>query len=389
MKAPKVIGLVVLSFFLFMSLSAFGLAFTINSTLLNKNFLPNEVDRLDIGPLEADAVEASGTDLSPDIRDAVVRTATALEPQVKAQFRAANYKIYAYLLGRTKTLDLGQILKETILNKEFVASVENEAGVVALARQSLRDELADLIPSGLRQLTVYLDQAMPSLDPWLRQQIDAASEPVIDFLVGDSPTLDLTISLSEMKPVLRGAVRTAFLRSPPAELAGVSQAELDIFFNQYYGEFERQTPNTATVDPATLGLSSSTSLAQGLSDGEAGLERARTAIGQFRLYYILSIVVMVILALGIAFLHHEVKGATRDLGIVLLSYGFLEFMGILVAGYIIAGISVAGLPPAVQSWLPGLYWDVFRPLQILCAVLAILGLGMVLVSVLYRRRAAA
>lgn len=389
MKALKVVALVVLGFLLFISLSAFGLAFSVSNTVLNKSFLPNEVDRLDLGPVLTQAVEMGASDLPPDIRDAVVRTATSLQPQVKAQFRAADYAIYAYLLGETNTIDLSAVLKATILNRSFIASVANEADVLTLARQSLRNELADLIPPGQQQLVVYLDHAMPSLDPWLKQQIDAATGPVVDYLVGDSSRLNLSISLAAMKTTLRDSARSAFLRAPPPQLAGTSQAQLDVIFNQYYDPFAAQIPSSATIDPSTLGLSSSTSMAQSLSDAEAGLARARTEIGRFRLYYILLMIVILVLVLGIALIHHEVKAAARDLGIIFLIYGFLEFIGALVSVFVLTGTNISGLPEAVQSWLPRVYRDIFRPIEILSGALAIIGLGLIICSAVYRRRNAA
>ena len=386
MKALKVVSLVVLGFVLFMSLTAFGIAFTLNSTVLNRDFLPNELDRLDIGPLVTEGVEIGTSDLPPDIRDAVARTVTKLEPQVRAQFRAADYKVYAYLLGQTDVLDLSQVLKDTILNKGFVASVENEADVLTLARQSLRNELADLIPPSVSQFVVYLDQAMPSLDPWLKQQIDAATGPVIDYLVGDAPSLHLVISLDQMKTTLRASARAAFLKSPPTQLAGSSQPQLDAVFSQYYALFAAQIPATTTIDPASLGLGTSTSMSQSLTDAEKGLARARTEIGRFRLYYVLLIIGILLLVAAIILIHHEVKGATRDLGIILLTYGFLEFIGALIAGYALSHAHISALPDAVQAWLPGVYGHIFRPLEVLTALLAVLGLGLIIVSLLYRRR---
>jgi hypothetical protein len=386
LKAVKAVSIALLGFVLFMSLTAFGIAFTLNSTILNRDFLPNELDRLDIGSLVTEGVEMGTTDLPPDIRDAVVRAVTKLEPQVRAQFRAADYKVYAYLLGQTATLDLRQILKDTLLNKGFVASVENEADVLTLARQSLRNELADLIPPSEAQFVVYLDQAMPGLDLWLKKQIDAATGPVIDYLVGDASSLHLVISLDPMKTTLRDSARAAFLKSPPSQLAGASQSQLDAVFGQYYSLFAAQIPSTTTIDPASLGLGTSASMSQSLADAEKGLARARTEIGRFRLYYVLLIVGILVVVAAIILIHHEIKGSARDLGIIFLTYGFLEFIGALIAGYSLAHAHISGLPDAVQAWLPGVYSDIFRRLEVLSAVLAIVGLSLVIVSLLYKRR---
>lgn len=386
MKALKVIILAVLSLLLFLCLTAFGVVFTANATILNRDFLPRELDRLEMAPLLTDAVELGAPDAPANIRNAAAQAVAKLEPEVKAQFKAANYKVYAYLLGQSDTIDLSQVIKDTILSKSLVTEVENDADVLTLVRQTVRNELAALIPPGQQQLTTYLDQAMPSLDPWIRQQIDSTTGPMVNYLVGDSNTLHVVISLDQMKSILQTSARTAFMKSPPTQLAGATQAQLDSIFGQYYNQFAAQIPASITIDPSTLGLGSSSSMAQTLADMESGLSDARAAISRFRVYFLLLVLGILLLIAAIFLVHRELRGPMRDIGIIFLTYGFLEFVGVLLGSYFFGRTNIAGLPVTMRSWLPGVYWDVFRPLLILTGVLAIVGVGMIILSLLYRRR---
>ncbi len=389
MKAIKAVILIVLSLLLFLCLTVFGIGFTANATLLSRDFLPREVDRLEMAPLLTDAVELGAPDAPANIRNAAAQAAAKLEPEVKAQFKAANYKVYAYLLGQSDTIDLSQVIKDTVLSSGLISSIENDADVLTLVRQTVRNELAKMVPASQQQLTSYLDQAMPSLDPWLRQQMDAATGPVVDYLVGNTNTLHMTIALDQMKSILQTSARAAFLKSPPSQLAGATQAQLDAIFGQYYSQFAAQIPASITIDPSSLGLSGSSSMAQTLSDAESGLSDAKAAISRFRTYFLLLLLGIALLIAAIILVHREVKGSMRDLGIVFLTYGFLESIGILIGEYFLGRARISGAPEAIQSWLPGVYWDILRPLLILSIVLAIVGLGMIIVSVVYRRRATA
>ena len=387
MKILKILGLIVLGFLLFISLSVFGLAFTINSTILNSSFLLHELDRLNVAGLTEEMLNKSESDLSPEVHDAVIRAVRNLEPQVKTQIRAANSQVYAYLMGREADIDIHRVLKDTILSKTFVTSLLNEADTLTLVRQELRNGLAGLIPSDQQQLIVYLDQAMPSLDPWLKEQIDVVTGPVIDYLLGDSQNLQISISLEPMKSTLRASLRNAFLGSPPPELAGATSEQLDEFFNQYYQEFAARISTSATVDTSTLGINTSTSWAQSLTDFENGLANTRTIIGYFRLYFKLLIVFIVLLIAGIILVHREVKGAARDLGIILLIVGALELLEFLIGWYIVnTSLSTADLPAAVVDWLPGLYMDLSRPMIIFSLVSAVIGVGLIILSIIYRKR---
>jgi hypothetical protein len=387
MKALKIIGLIILGFLLFTSLSVFGLAFTLNSTVLNSSFLPHELDRLNVAGLTEEMLNKSESGLSPEVHDAVIRAVRNLEPQVKTQIRAANSQVYAYLLGREADIDMHRVLKDTILSKTFVTSLLNEADTLTLVRRELRNELADLIPSDQLQLAIYLDQAMPSLDPWLKEQVDVVTGPVIDYLLGDSQTLQISIPLEPMKSTLRAGLKNAFLSSPPPELASATPEQLDELFNQYYQAFAAQIPTSAEVDPSTLGIGPSTSWAQSLADLEKGLADTRTIIGYFRLYFVLLIVFIVLLIAGIILVHREVKGAARDLGIIFLIVGALEFLEFMIGRYIVnASLATADLPAALGSWLPGLYSDFFRPMIIFSVVLAVIGIGLIVSSIIYRRQ---
>jgi len=278
-------------------------------------------------------------------------------------------------------------LKNTLLNQEFAASILRQPDVLSLIRQDLRNELAAIIPAGQQQLTVYLDQAMPSLDPWLQEQVDAAAGPVIDYLLGDTSTLRVTIPLEQMKPTLRASLKEAFLDAPPPELSGVTITQQEMIIDQYYQEFAAQIPATANIDQSSLGIATSPTWTQSLADAEAALAEARTMIGYFQTGFILLIILILLLTAGIVLIYREVKGAARELGIIFFTYGILEYLVIIIGKYSLdAGLKMAEIPDTLRAWMPGFYAASFRPLEIFSIVIAILGLALILLSVLYRRR---
>jgi hypothetical protein len=156
-------------------------------------------------------------------------------------------------------------------------------------------------------------------------------------------------------------------------------------FDQVYDQYSAEIPATATIDAASLGVDASGSISQALSDAESGLRDARSAIGTFRIYYALLIAFMLLLIAGIALIHRQVKGATRDLGIVFLAYGVTEYIGIMVGRYFIRlGLDSAEMPESLRAWVPGLLADFFRPLEILTLALAALGIALIVISIVYR-----
>jgi len=390
MKALKGFALGILSFLLFFSLGIFGLAFMLNSTVLNPRFISAELKRLDVSSLVEEIVkEQPPADFPPEMQTALIQTVGKLEPQVKAEVSAAIALIYDYLLGKTESLNLALILKDTVLNKEFIASLVEEADVTSSFKQYIKEQLTERIPPDQQYLVRYLDEAIPKLEPWIKEQVSIVVGPVVDYALGKNQTLRVVVSLEPMKAILRTSTREAFLKSPPPKLASASPAELEQYFNDYYQPFAVEIPATFEIDESVLGPEIPTSTAQALADAEAGLAQARLAISYFRLSYILLIIFILLLILGIVLIYREVRGTTRDLGITFLAYGALEYSGILIGKHFLrTGLPLADLPPSLQSWLPQLVIDSLRPLEMLSLGLLIGGVVLLIVSFVYKPRPA-
>ncbi|MFC2032983.1 hypothetical protein ACFLUB_00455 [Chloroflexota bacterium] len=158
MKILKGFALVVLSLLLFLSLSVFGIAYTLNSTLLNPDFVVDEVEKLDISSIAGDLLaEQIGENLPEEARflEGTVSTIvseiiSAQEPWIKEQAGAAIHSGYDFLLGKSETLaltisleslkeDLGASLRES-MKPLIMASLPPE---LAKAPQALIDQYVD------------------------------------------------------------------------------------------------------------------------------------------------------------------------------------------------------------------------------------------------------
>ena len=106
MKFVKGLALGLLSFILFLSLSIFGLAFTLNNTILNPDFVVSELDKLDVPSLAEELLSEQIPQEEKFMAEALNKTIADLEPWIKEQASTAIYSSYDYLMGRTQTLSL-------------------------------------------------------------------------------------------------------------------------------------------------------------------------------------------------------------------------------------------------------------------------------------------
>ena len=189
------------------------------------------------------------------------------------------------------------MLNQTFLNPDFVTSQVNKLDITSLAE----DILSQQVPSEEEELAAEaLRETIADLEPWLKEQTAGAVNSFYDYLEGRSQSLSLVVSLEPVKESLRENMREVFLQSPPPELAGLSPAELEPYFNEYYQQFSQEIPSTFELDESSIP-----------PEVMATLGQAKQYVGYFNLGYTALIGLILLLILLIILVHHQVRGSTR------------------------------------------------------------------------------
>lgn len=274
------------------------------------------------------------------------------------------------------TFGIAFMLNQTILNPDFIVSQVDKLDIPSLAE----DMLIQQIPQEGEEFEEYMGEAVSDtiadLEPWLKEQASDAAYVFYDYLEGRSQSLSLTISLEPVKQSLRDNMWQAFLQSPPPELEGLSQAELEPYFNDYYQQISQEIPSTfelneASMPPEIRGL----------------LGQTRQIIDYFNLSYTALIGLILLLILLIILVNREVKGSTRGIGANFLTCGALSFIGAFAAEKLSTPLlAQANMPPYLQTWGPQFLSDTLAPLEMYSMVLAAVGVVLLIVSFAYKPR---
>lgn len=291
MKVLKVLALILLSFLLFLSLSIFGLALTLNLTILNPDFTVSELDRLDIPSLT-------------------------------------------------------------------------------------KDLLSQQIPQDVPYIAEVVDNTIADLEPWIRDQTHDTIYSGYDYLLGKSQSLNLVISLEPLRDSVKSNLREAVLRSPPPELAGAPPAAVELYISEASQYVDEMIPPRFEFNESSL---SPEALSQ--------LTQVKQAVGYIQLAYKVLIAVILLLILGIVLINREVRGTTRELGIIFATYGAFEYLAIFILKNL-AGTQLPqlGIPPPLQAWLPQLFNHLLVPLEIFSLSLLVAGIALIIVSFVYKPR---
>ena len=408
MKVLKWLGITILSIMLFISLSVFGLAFTAKSTALNPNFLNREIEQLPISAIADYYTQDLQSSLSPESQDysaeiitAINKTITDMEPELKANLEDASTQIYDYLLGKKAEPELAITLRNTILSHAFINKLIDNLPVATIATNVILDQLKTVdIPVEARLLLDYVKPAFTKAEPAIKVELKTATPLIIDYLMGKTQGFNATINLQPITDSLMTSAKDIVAKSLPPEIARLPQAQIDSYIDQYidqnYSELLNILPTTFSLNQTLIGTDLPAQITDALRQAEEPLTKARTYVAIFQLYYIWLVVLCLVLIAGIAAIHHAVRGATRTIGAIFLSYGVLEYGGILIGKYFLRANLFTELeaqmtgnaPTELITYTKQFILNLISPLEILSLGILIAGIILLVVSFVYRPRQA-
>jgi hypothetical protein len=395
MRALRTAGLVILSLILFISLTVFGLAFWLERTVLNPDFVTAEGEKLEIATIASEAMSQElNAGLSEEDLDSLTETIAALEPQLKAELNTIVYSVYEYLHGERENLELANLLGLTVLSPDFIIAVIDTMDgpeMASILWEELEEEVMQEFSfpeEASSHLVTDLGELLTSLKPWAKEQVEYISGPISDYLEGETESFNVTISLEPLRDGFRGVLLGVFLDFPPDELEGLSPEELEQVFDVVWVEFaEENLPATFEIDQVVISKDAPLQIASAASGAETALGQVRKYVGRVRLAYILTIVFSVLFIAGIVLIYRYVKGPTRTLGIVFLASGLVLLVIALIGKNIGSEEILRAMldtPQQLQVWASQVLVDLFAPLQWLGVGFMVGGVGSLVASFAYK-----
>jgi hypothetical protein len=387
MKALNVIGAILLSLVLLLALCIFGAALTVKMTALNPSYITSLVDDIPLVDIIEEA-EQQGETENPEQFNIIKEALTENETAIKQRITMLIDDVYDYLNSKTDDINLSQALGDSILNADFIISIINNTDLTPLLEQAIEDLIADGgLPAGT-SYDEYVDDIAADIEPWAKEQVSILIPPAFDYLLGNSDTFEVTISLDDLKETLKSYLKQSFLSSPPAQYQGLSPAELGQEFDALF-KASADIPSTYTFDEELFVTEDGTSLAANLAATEQTLSDAREGIRLFNTAFMLLTVLILLLTGVIILIYRNVKASTLNLGLLSLIYGaglmILYFASSKIIQDAIIQQDIASYP-AISDWLIQISSGMLFPLQILFIAFLIIGVALLVISGIYHKR---
>jgi len=373
----------------------------LRTTFVRASFVSSVLDKVELATV-LDSVLTK--EIPAEFADAVDKVITAQGDELKARIAAASDPVFAYVLAETEDVDIAIVLRDTVLDSDFVLSLLDELDISQLVSEFINQQIGGLVPEGVVIPEDTLADAIVTLEPTIEEALRDAVDPILDYLLGLSDSFSVTVSLSPVIDDIEDVLRQAVLDTLPAEWASLPQNERDQLLNEFLDEAIGVIPSNIELDEVIFGTGvqeqvasalddvnqslaeARTGISEGISKAEEYLSEAKTYVGYFLTGYYILLAVIAVLVLAIIALHHQVKGATRNLGIIALVCGILELAGLLVAKYFaVANMVELDMPDAVQGLPEQMLNSFTAPLMTLSISLIVAGLILVVVSIVYPR----
>ena len=388
MSAPKIIGAVILSIILFIALCFFSVAVTVKVTALNSSYVTSLVEDMPVSEILDEAGKQADSADSPQL-DIIKGIIDNDEATIKERIIMLINDIYDYLNSKSDDIDIARILGDTVLDSDFMTSLVEGSDLKPLLEEFIADLIADKgLPSG-SSLDEYIENIAADIEPWAKEQAGIVIPPAFDYVLGNSDTFSVSVSLDELKDALEENLKQSLLSSPPQKYQGLSQAELGQTFDALFEQYSGEIPPSYTFDEKLFTNQDGTSMAIDATELEQALRDCREGIGIFNIVFIALIILILLLIAGIILIYRDIRWSALNLGVVSFIFGaglmVFYFTSLWMIRDFLAHQDIA-FNSVIQDWLISISGKPLLPILIMSICFVATGIALLVTCFFYRRR---
>jgi len=267
-------------------------------------------------------------------------------------------------------LGIALTINHTILNPDFIIHEIDKLDVHSIIVEQVKSQL----PEGVPYVAEIFDEVAAELQPWLEEQTTRVIYAGYSYLEGDEE-LNIVIPLEQVKSSIKDNLAQAMRESPPPELEGLPQDQIELVIALACAQVDSQVPQQLEINEALLGTETVTQL-----------QKAREIVADIKLGYKVLIGLSALLVLLIALIQWwRAKSIARFTGIAFTIAGVISLIAPLAARSIIFQIIPADIPADIPAELtaliPQLISDISHPLLIYSIGILAAGIGLIVLSV--------
>ncbi|HSW57030.1 MAG TPA: hypothetical protein VLH15_01385 [Dehalococcoidales bacterium] len=262
-------------------------------------------------------------------------------------------------------------IKHSVLNPQFVIREINRIDLLEVAEYYLPANL----PEGTSQyqsaflLTIEQDQ------PWIKGQIQTIVMDSYSFLLNRTDEWSISIKTEGFINNLLDNLTATLEQSPTPEYAALSEAERQVYLQDLRSQIKDAVPESISLNRNDIP-----------QDVWDSILNTRKIIGSIQTAYYGLIIILVLMIASLYLLYLNFKIPSRILGIVFAAQGLIGIIGFEVTGRVLSTTLHDMIPLIWEPYLPFWIKNILMPYGIFSAGLLVIGVGLLIISFLVRKR---
>jgi len=395
LSALKWLTVILLSIVLLLFVSVIGGLFTLNATVLNADFVSQQIDNLDITAVTEEITTDSLEDenLPQEVKDLILDVLPQLGDYIADASSTAIHDTYSYIRGDSDNLDIQQLARGIAPTPQFVRSLLDNVDLVVLVEEYLNEQVSEDVFGQYSSLEPYFEAAIldttAQMEGEVKDIVTGFVDPATDYILGISPTIDVVVSIEDFIENLRQSLYASVQSNVPPQLEELSSTQLLDILDELWEDYTTNIPSAITLDDNFLDTTPQ-DISESLTEAQEELDSAREYFGFFYLGIAIHVVLALLIIGGIALLIRRFNLTMRVLGIVFIIYGVIEYLSIRIissvfdSGFLLE-VSETDIPTSLLIWFDGFMTDFLSPMEMYAFIILALGIIMLVISLIYHR----
>lgn len=380
MSGGRKLGVILLCIILFICLSAIGIFYTANSTVLNKDFVNEQITNLDITAIVDEAIqdEVESGDIPQEVKDIVYSVTSNINTYIETEITALINESYDYIKGETSQIDIVALARDAAPSPQFIEDVLDDIDGADAFEAYIEDEIGEITLSEYDFLKEQISAAavltLNDYETQIKAIIVSLVDPIEDYIFGITGSINEVINLEGINNAFLNHLEDEIIASPPPQYASLSPVELSAALSVMRADISAELPSEIIINEETLDMSA-TDIKLEFDDAQETIEGAREVVKYFYTGFGGTIAFTLLIIVLMVFIMQSAVYSTLVLGITFFAFGVFEYPGLMVARNTINDLTITDAPQAVQTWLADAFnaaTDPFLTLILGCIIFGVL-----------------
>ena len=152
----------------------------LDNSVMNAQFVDSVLQKINFSEIVQEVLDAQQTSNgeSSDLEELVLDSLEKLETTIKQKIVLVSDPVFKYILGQTQTIDLKNILRQDVFDREFLTEIINNVDIMTFARDMFDEQLDMVLPEDIVLTSEEIDRIFASAEPSIKSGLISSADSI-------------------------------------------------------------------------------------------------------------------------------------------------------------------------------------------------------------------